>query len=139
MVITREIPRGRWRQVLDDLSRVHAGAAVLLEVLDEEGGLQTHGPGFRLVGLTADGEPGAESIAVIIDGRTRLTHLIAHPCSLTIEQLWESRTAHLQVADASGARTLISLGAPIVAGGRPRSRRRGAVALVRLGPPASLP
>ena len=114
MEITREIPRAQWRQVLDDLSRVHAQAAVRLMVLDEGRGIETHGDAFRLVGLTADGRPGCEAIAAIIAGQTRVTHIIDRPVSVRLEQLWEARTASLQVVDGHGTRTVISLGPPVI-------------------------
>jgi len=115
MVITREIPRAQWRRVLDDLSRLHAGAPVHLVVLDDEHGPQTHGDTFTLVGLTSDGQTGSESIAVILARGAHVTHIIEHPCALHVELLWESRTANLQIVAAGGTRTVISLGAPVLA------------------------
>lgn len=116
MVITREVPRTSWRRVLDDLSRAHAGASVTLTVLDDEHGLQSHGDTFRLVGLTADGETGSESIAAILAlaRGAHVTHIIADPRCLHLELLWESRTANLQIADANGRRTLICVGPPVL-------------------------
>jgi hypothetical protein len=114
MVVTREIPPPQWRRVLDDLSRVHAGASVRLIVLDAEQGPQTHGETFRLAGLVADGAPGRESISAILAGSTHVTHIIDRPRSLHVERQWESRTANVQVVDSNGTRTLISLGPPVL-------------------------
>jgi hypothetical protein len=137
MVITREIPRPQWRRLLDDLSRVHAGAAVHLLVLDDACGPETHGDDFRLIGLTADGPPGAEAIAAIMAGRTRVTHIIDRPQSLLLEQLWETRTANVQIVDSGGTRTVISLGPPVVVDAPRRRRSRAAgVALQRAAPRA---
>lgn len=122
MVITKDVPRARWRRALDDLSRVHAGAPVLLTVLDEEHGLQTHGGDLRLVGLTSDGQAGSESIVAMLAGGSHVTHIIDHPSSVHVELLWESRTANVQIVDQDGRRTLICLGAPVLANpGRLRS------------------
>jgi hypothetical protein len=114
MVVTREIPPPQWRQVFDDLSRVHAGATVRLIVLDDDHGLQTHGEAFRLAGLTSDGGPGLESISVILAGSTHVTHIIDRPRSVHVERRWESSTASVQVIDRSGIRTLISMGPPVL-------------------------
>jgi hypothetical protein len=120
MVITKEVPRPSWRRVLDDLSRVHAGATAHLVVLDDEQGPQTHGDAFALVGMSSDGDAGTESIAaILIRGGAHVTHIIDRPRSLHVELLWESRTANLQIADASGIRTLICLGPPVLAGRTP--------------------
>jgi len=119
MRITREVPREQWRRVLDDLSRLHAGAAVRLQVLDHEQGVQTYGEPFRLVGLTSDGEAGCASIAAILGGAAHLTHIIEHPRALHVELRWEARTASVQVTEADGTRTVISLGPPVLSGGNP--------------------
>jgi uncharacterized protein DUF5335 len=135
MVVTREIPPPQWRRVLDDLSRVHDGAVARLIVLDDDHGVQTHGESFRLAGLTSDGSPGRESIAVILAGSTHVTHIIDRPRSVYVERRWESSTAAVQVVDRNGIRTLISLGPPVLCaaastamtapGGAPRSPSGG--------------
>jgi hypothetical protein len=114
---------------LDDLSRLHAGAPARLVVLDAEQGVQSHGDTFTLVGLTSDGQAGAETIAVILARGTHVTHIIDQPRSLVLEQLWESRTANLQVIAVDGTRTLISLGTPVLAG-----TRRSGTAMVGTSP-----
>ena len=116
MVVTREIPPPQWRRVLDDLSRVHDGSDVRLVVLDDDHGLQAHGPTFRLAGLTSDGRPGFESISAILAGPTHVTHIIDRPRSLHVERRWESRTATVQIIDRNGRRTLIALGPPVLPG-----------------------
>lgn len=123
MVITREIPRPLWRRTLDDLSRLHAGASVQLLVLDEENGLQRHGDGLTLVGLTSDGRAGAESITAIMAGATHIAHIIDAPCTLHVELSWESRTANLLIGGSHGSRTLICLGPPVIADGTGPARR----------------
>jgi hypothetical protein len=127
MVVTRQVPRAQWRVALDDLSRVHAGAAVRLVVLDDEQGVRSHGESFRLAGLTADGGGAdGEAIAAILIGPSHVTHIIDRPCSLQIERCWESRTASVQIVDRDGVRTLITLGPPVLggsAGGVRRGRR----------------
>jgi hypothetical protein len=123
MIVTREVPRVEWRSVLDDLSRLHAGATASLEVLDAEHGLQTHGDGFTLLGLSADGATGGP-IAAILAGRAHLTHLIEHPRAMHVETLWEQRTANLNIAQADGTRTIIRLGPPVLPRGRDRALAR---------------
>jgi len=117
MMITRQVARPMWRRVLDDLSRLHAGAPVRLEVLDGDNGLQSHGDNFRLVGLTSDGREGSEAISAILARGAHVTHIIDQPRSVHLELLWESRTANIRIADASGTLTLIHLGAPVLVGG----------------------
>jgi hypothetical protein len=113
MVITREVARPMWRSVLDDLSRLHVGAPAHLVVLDTDSGLQSHGTDFTLVGLTSDGQEGAESIATILARGAHVTHIIDRPHSLHVESLWESRTVNIQITETNGTRTVICLGPPV--------------------------
>lgn len=131
MIVTRDVPRAEWRRVLDDLSRLHAGAAVTLQVLDVDQGRQMHGEGFTLVGLTADGGASDPSIAAILAGRSHLTHLVEHARRLHVQALWENRTASVDITQADGTRTLICLGPPVL----PDGRRPGAARLGDNGPP----
>ena len=119
MIITRELPRDRWRRVLDDLSRLHGGATVQLQVLDEEHGVHAYGGTLRLVGLASDGLAGREAISATLEAGAgvHLTHTIDNPRTVRIELLWESRTANIQITDADGRPTLICLGPPLLADG----------------------
>ena len=139
MIITKEVPPSQWRRTLDDLSRLHGGSAVQLMVLDDDGGPQVHGAGFTLGGLTADGDGGAGSIAAILSGPASVTHIVDRPRTLHLEMSWESRTANLQITDASGTRTLISLGPPVLpervrAPGRRTAGAAASRALCRIRP-----
>jgi hypothetical protein len=133
MIVKRDVPPAEWRRVLDDLSRLHAGAVVTLEVLDVEQGRQTHGEGFTLVGLTADGGGSDPSIAAILAGRSHLTHLVEHARRLHVQALWETRTASVDITQADGTRTFIRLGPPVL----PDGRRHGVARLSDNGPPAA--
>jgi hypothetical protein len=105
--------------MLDDLSRVHAGAKARLQVLDDEQGVQGYGEALRLIGLSSDGPPGRESISAILqaEGGTHLTHTIDGPRDVRLELLWEPRTAAIEVTTVDGTRTLICLGPPVLADG----------------------
>jgi hypothetical protein len=133
MIITRQVPQDQWRRVLDDLSRVHAGATVRLQVLDDQG-LKFYGDALRLVGLASDGVAGRESISAMLEAgpNAHLTHVVDSPCAMHVEQQWEPRTANIQVTGKDGRRTLICLGPPVLAdGGRKHpAGRRGSSALV---------
>ena len=124
MNITRDVPRNQWRRMLDDLSRVHGGATVQLQVLDDQHGVQGYGDTLRLVGLSSDGPPDGESISAILQAgaATHLTHTIDRPREVRLELLWEPRTAAIQVTDVDGKRTLICLGTPVLADGVRRGR-----------------
>jgi hypothetical protein len=123
MTITRTVPREQWRRVLDDLSRLHAGATVRLQVLDESQGPTAYGGALRLVGLTSDGGAGRESISAILEASAvaHVTHIIDSPSAVHVELLWEPRTANIQVTTADGSRTLICLGPPVLADGLRRT------------------
>jgi hypothetical protein len=128
MLITREIPRAAWRRVLDDISRLHAGATAHLEVLDAEQGVQTYGAAFTLVGLTSDGDAAHGSIVAMLGGRSHITHLIADPVAMHVELSWETRTANFQITAGDGTRTLIHLGPPVLPAPRPSERPAAAAA-----------
>jgi hypothetical protein len=133
MTITRQVPQDQWRKVLDDLSRVHAGATVRLQVLDDQG-LKVYGDALRLVGLASDGLAGRESISAILEAgpNVHLTHVVDRPCAMHVERQWEPRTANIQVTEDDGRRTVICLGPPVLAdGGRKHlAAIRGSSALV---------
>jgi hypothetical protein len=106
----REIPRDEWVEYLDGFSRQHEGWLVTVEVLSEEIGAQVEAKEVALAGITADLKGGGEDVISIIlsKGSTeRITHNIARPTHLRIEQTESGADMALQIESDGGATTLV--------------------------------
>jgi uncharacterized protein DUF5335 len=108
--VMREIPRDEWAEYLDTFSRQHEGWLVTVEVLGEEIGAQVEAWEMALAGITADlkGE-GSDVISIILGkGSTeRITHNIARPTHVRIEQAESGADMALQIEAADGVATLV--------------------------------
>ena len=108
----REIPREEWAEFLDGFSRQHEGWLVTVEVLGEEVGAQVEAEEKPLDGVTAALQLGGEDSISITVGRTpaeRVTHNIAAPTHVRIEQAENGADMALQIESSGGATTLVRL------------------------------
>ena len=108
----REIPREEWAEFLEGFSRQHEGWLVTVEVLGEEVGAQVEAEEKPLDGVTAALQLGGEDSISITVGRTpaeRVTHNIAAPTHVRIEQAENGADMALQVESSGGATTLVRL------------------------------
>jgi hypothetical protein len=105
----REIPRDEWAEYLDSFSRQHEGWLVTVEVLGEEIGAQVEAGEMALAGITADLKGGGDVISIILGkGATeRVTHNIARPTHVRIEQAESGADMALQIESADGTATLV--------------------------------
>ena len=108
----REIPREEWAEFLEGFSRQHEGWLVTVEVLGEEVGAQVEAEEKPLDGVTAALQLGGEDSISITVGRTpaeRVTHNIAAPTHVRIEQAENGADMALQIESSGGATTLVRL------------------------------
>jgi hypothetical protein len=106
----REIPRGEWAEFLDGFSRQHEGWLVTVEVFGEEIGAQVEAGAMALAGVTADLKGGGEDVISIILGKEsteRVTHNIARPTHVRIEQAESGADMALQIESGGGTTTLV--------------------------------
>lgn len=77
--VSREIPRDGWAGFFSEFSREHAQAPVKVEFL-AGGEKRCLAEGLGLIGITANMQPGDETIDVTVDNiGKRVTHLIHKP------------------------------------------------------------
>lgn len=108
----REIPREECAEFLASFSRQHEGWLVTVEVLGEEIGAQVEAEGKPLGGITAELKDGGGDLISITVGRTpeeRVTHNIAAPTHVRIEQAESGADMALQIESSEGATTLVRL------------------------------
>jgi hypothetical protein len=83
---SREIERPEWRTFLDSFSRQHEGWLVTVEeVPGGEGSTCVEARDLPLQGISLDGD-GAISVAVGDGPGNHLTHTVAHPTRVIVEQ-----------------------------------------------------
>lgn len=108
----REIPREEWAEFLDSFSRQHEGWLVTVEVLGEEIGAQVEAEVKPLEGITAELKDGGEDLISIIVGLNpseHVTHNIAAPTHVRIEQAENGADMALQIESSEGTTTLVRL------------------------------
>jgi hypothetical protein len=105
----REIPRDEWVEFLDSFSRQHEGWMVTVEVFGAEIGAQVEAEELTLEGITADLKDGENVISVIVGKRPteHITHNIAQPTSIRIEQTEGGADMALQIESGDGMTTLV--------------------------------
>lgn len=105
----REIPRDEWVEYLDGFSRQHEGWLVTVEVVGCEIGAQVEAEEMALARITADLKSGEDVISIILGkGLTeRVTHNVARPTHLRIEQTGSGADLALQIESDGGATTLV--------------------------------
>jgi hypothetical protein len=109
----REIPREEWAEFMASFSRQHEGWLVTVEVMDSEIGAQVEAEGKPLEGITAElNKGGREDLISITVGQLpaeHVTHNIAAPTHLRIEQDENRADMALQIESAEGTITLVRL------------------------------
>ena len=108
---TQEISRAEWPGFFDGFSRDHEGAQVTLEVFGSEIGDQIEGRDLTLEGITAELSGAGDRIGIMItatpDGH--LTHSIAAPTQVSVEQTDEGSNALLAIKSKDGLTALLRL------------------------------
>jgi uncharacterized protein DUF5335 len=107
---TREIPREQWADFFDEFSRQHEGWLATLELLGAEIGAQKEARDLPFVGISADWKAGGRDNVSIILGEKRqdhVTHTIAAPLHVRLEETESGAHQALQIESAGGEQALI--------------------------------
>lgn len=107
MDLTKEIPRGEWRQFLDEFTREHQGWQVAVEVDDPEAGSQVQAHDLPLQGIAAD----ERDVAVVVGEEVSpaLTHIVHGARSLRVRETPRGNIATLEIESSDGSKTRVRL------------------------------
>lgn len=114
---TEEMEKSRWQSFFDAFSRQHEGWLVTLEVFDEAIGAQPEAREIIFEGISVssqNGEP--ESIAINLGKKPdeHITHSIANPARVWVQQTSGGANEALEIEAADGTRTLLRIRAPML-------------------------
>ena len=114
---TREIPKNEWSGFFDRFSQKHEGWLVNLEIFSEEIGAQVEQRELALAGITDEwDEIKGNTIMIMIGGKTdeHVTHSIACPTQVSLEQTDGGADAALAIKSGDGATTLLKFRSPVL-------------------------
>jgi 5,10-methylenetetrahydrofolate reductase len=108
---SQQIPRDEWTRFFDNLSRRQEGWEVTLEVFGPDIGDQVEERHMFLAGVTAEMADGTDKIAIMMGGRPscHVTHVIAAPTQVDLQQSDLGIDAALQIKSADGTTSLLHL------------------------------
>ena len=107
---TKEIPKKDWTEFFDSFSRKHEGWLVNLEIFSPEIGAQVEQRELALEGITDERDETDGNTIVIMTGvkpDDHITHSIARPTQVSLEQTDEGADAALAIKSGDGATTLL--------------------------------
>ena len=114
---TRQIPKNEWPAFFDRFSRQHQGWLVKLEILNPDLGAQIEEKGLVLAGLTDEWDEAGRNTIMIMAGNEpddHVTHSIASPTEVSLEQTDEGADAALSIKSADGTTALLSFRAAVL-------------------------
>jgi Family of unknown function (DUF5335) len=115
---TQEIPRDEWKTFFDKFTQQHEGWLASLEVFAPNIGAQQEALDLPLEGIsTTAKEKGPQTIAISL-GKTpedHVTHTIADPTRLWLEQTSQRANAALEIESADEVKTLLRFRSPLPA------------------------
>ncbi len=105
----RQISRSSWPEFLDSFSREHEGWLVTMEVWTPDQGQQVEARGLPLGGVSADLDRAPGEIAVALGRRSsaHMTHHIAAPAAVALEETEDGAHKALHVISDSGEETIV--------------------------------
>lgn len=107
---TKEIPKNEWTKFFDGFSRKHEGWLVSVEIFGSEIGAQVEQREVALEGITDEWDEVEGSTIMIMTGAKpegHITHSIAHPTAVSLEQTDEGADAALAIKSNDGTMTLL--------------------------------
>lgn len=108
--MTIEIPKEKWTEFFDDLSKRRFGWTTRIEVLDEAVGDQILSEGLPLGGITFEAKSGREEIELLVGENTEhQAHKISNP--LKVEYLDEEDFLGgvIEIEEENKTKTLVKL------------------------------
>ena len=113
---TQEISRTEWPRFFDGFSRQHEGAQMTLEVFGSDIGDQIEGRELALEGITAELFAAGDRIQIMISARLdgHVTHSIAAPTQVSVEQTDEGADAALAIKSEDGVTALLRFRSPVL-------------------------
>ena len=115
---TQEIPRDEWKAFFDKFTQQHEGWLASLEIFAPDVGAQQEALDLPLEGIsTTAKENGPQTIAISL-GKTpedHVTHTIADPTRLWLEQTSQRANAALEIESADEVKTLLRFRSPLPA------------------------
>ena len=107
---TREIPKNEWPKFFDNFSRQHEGWLVTLEIFGTEFGAQVQERELTFAGIVDEWDEIHGNQIVIMVGEKpvdHITHSIANPTQVSLEQTDEDAHAVLAIKSANGVMALM--------------------------------
>ena len=112
---TKRIPRGDWPKFFDSFSRQHEGWLATLEILATEIGAQVEEHEMAFEGIVDEWNEALGNQIIITMGAKRddhITHTVAHPTNVSLEQTDEGADVALAITSEGGAVTLLRFRSP---------------------------
>lgn len=109
--MTTEIPKDKWKEFFDNLSRDLDGWETRVELLNNEVGAQVLSEGMSFHGLTAESDRTGEfTIEISVGNGTEghQTHTVATPFKVSFEGAGVGPGGVLDIEDAAGTKMLIT-------------------------------
>lgn len=107
---TKEIPKNEWPKFFDNFSRQHEGWLVTLEIFGSEFGAQVQERELTFAGIVDEWDEIHGNQIVIMVGEKpddHITHSIANPTQVSLEQTDEDAHAVLAIKSANGVMALM--------------------------------
>jgi len=108
-MVTREIPPGEWEEFFDEFTRRHEGWLVTVENFGDLGA-QVEVQERALKGIVAERRAGSSEIEIMTGDSPdeTLTHVVAHPTRVRIEETSEGAESALEIQSRDEGTTLVS-------------------------------
>jgi hypothetical protein len=110
IVPTQEIPRAEWPTFFDTFTQQHEGWLASLEIFAPDIGAQQEARDLPLEGISTtakDSEPQTIAISLGRTSEDHITHTIADPIRLWLEQTSQGANAALEIESAGEVKTLL--------------------------------
>ena len=115
---TQEIPRDQWPSFFEMFTQQHEGWLASLEVFASDIGAQEEARDLPLEGISTtskDDKPQAIAISLGKSAADHITHTIADPTRLWMEQTTQRANAALEIESGDKVKTLLRFRSPLPA------------------------
>lgn len=113
--MTFDIPKEKWKEFFDDLSKRRFGWETKIEVLDESVGDQILSEGLPLNGVTFEEKAGRQELEIAIGETTsnHITHNIENPSKVAYLDEGDFFGGVIEIEDEAETKTLVRLVNPM--------------------------